>query len=77
MNCEGRKKPAIILWNTRDLEAAFTEIGADANPDLIRHVGPLGWEHISFTGDYIWDTREQFSDGQLRPLRKRISLLAA
>jgi TnpA family transposase len=68
---------AIILWNTRYLEAAFTEIGADANPDLIRHVAPLGWEHISFTGDYIWDTREQFSDGRLRPLRKRISLLAA
>jgi hypothetical protein len=34
-------------------------------------------EHISFTGDYIWDIREQFADGRLRPLRKRISLLAA
>jgi hypothetical protein len=27
----------------------------------------LGWEHISFTGDYIWDTREQFAAGRLRP----------
>ena len=68
---------AIILWNTRYLEAAFTEIDTATDPDLMRHVAPLGWEHISLTGDYIWDTREQFIDGRLRPLRKRISLLAA
>lgn len=66
---------AIILWNTRYLEAAFDEIGASADPDLIRHIAPLGWEHISLTGDYVWDTREQFSDGRLRPLRKKFSLL--
>ena len=23
--------------------------------DLIRHLSPLGWEHINFTGDYVWN----------------------
>jgi hypothetical protein len=38
-------------------------------PDtLLAHVAPLGWEHISLTGDYLWNEidkpRERF-----RPLR--------
>src|SRR3546814_7391757 len=44
---------AIILWNTRYLEVALAYIGT---PDEIaRHVAPLGWEHISLTGDYSWN----------------------
>ena len=27
-----------------------------ANPDLLRHVSPLGWEHIVLTGDYDWNS---------------------
>ncbi len=22
----------------------------------MKHVAPLGWEHLSFTGDYAWET---------------------
>jgi hypothetical protein len=43
----------------------------------MKHVAPLGWEHISLTGDYIWNERSQPTDGQLRPLRRPPSLLAA
>ena len=26
------------------------------NPNLLRHVSPLGWEHIVLTGDYDWNS---------------------
>ena len=50
---------AIILWNTKYLEVAYTEQrrqGRTINEDLLRHVAPLGWEHIGLTGDYVWST---------------------
>jgi len=71
---------AIILWNTKYLEVAYTELrrqGRKINEDLLRHVAPLGWEHIGLTGDYVWSTADQSPTGTLRPLRQRQSLLAA
>ena len=68
---------AIILWNTRYLQDAFSTLrrgGRSAGDDLVRHVAPLGWEHISLTGDYIWPAA---SVTELRPLRKKPSMLAA
>jgi len=44
---------------------------------LLRHVAPLGWEHIGLTGDYVWSTAELPAAGSLRPLQQRQSLLAA
>ena len=38
---------------------------------------PLGWEHISLTGDYIWADEAAPAEGALRPLRTKPSLLAA
>ena len=67
---------AIIFWNTRYLAAALDSLGHRAPPELGKHVAPLGWEHISLTGDYVWNDRAQPA-GQLRPLRRRPSLLAA
>ena len=26
------------------------------DPTLLRHVSPLGWEHIVLTGDYDWNS---------------------
>ncbi len=40
-------------------------------------VAPLGWDHVSLTGDYTWTSSDQPRAGQLRPLRSRPSLLAA
>jgi len=37
-------------------------------PDsLLGHLAPLGWEHLSFNGDYVWPT-EPLKEG-FRPLR--------
>lgn len=68
---------AVILWNTRYLSEALDSFGHRAPPELRKHVAPLGWEHISLTGDYIWNDRALPVAGQLRPLRRRPSLLAA
>ncbi|MDR3440570.1 Tn3 family transposase [Telmatospirillum sp.] len=70
---------AIILWNTSYLEMAYAELarrGMAVTPELIKHVAPLGWEHISLTGDYSW-VMEEFGDGGMRPLHRPVSLLAA
>ncbi|BAI73393.1 transposase [Azospirillum sp. B510] len=70
---------AIILWNTRYLEAAFAELasqGHGVTPELMRHVAPLGWEHVGLTGDYVWGA-EPLPEAGLRPLRRMQSLLAA
>lgn len=70
---------AIILWNTHYLEAAFAELatqGHAATPELMRHVAPLGWEHVGLTGDYVWGA-DPLPESGLRPLRRMQSLLAA
>ena len=71
---------AIIIWNTVYLERALDELrgrGRNVSPDLIGHVAPLGWEHIGLTGDYVWTRDGQPGDGAFRPLRQRVSMLAA
>lgn len=71
---------AIILWNSRYLAAAFENLdqrGQSFTPEIKKHTAPLGWEHISLTGDYIWNDQRQPAPGGLRPLRRPPSLLAA
>ena len=29
-------------------------MGEPAPDELLAHVAPLGWRHISLTGDYLW-----------------------
>lgn len=66
---------AIIFWNTRYLQEAAADLGI--GPDMMRHVAPLGSEHLSLTGDYSWATEGQYAPGEIRPLRVKPSLLAA
>jgi TnpA family transposase len=66
---------AVILWNTKYLERALAALQPQLQ--VIPHVTPLGWEHISLTGDYIWADDAAPVDGSLRPLRAKPSLLAA
>jgi TnpA family transposase len=71
---------AIILWNTQYLAPAFAELGRrghDVSPELIRHVAPLGWQHIALTGDYTWNLASPLAPDALRPLRNESSILAA
>jgi TnpA family transposase len=61
---------AIILWNTVYLSRAVEELrssGERLPNELLAHIAPLGWEHISFNGDYVWPTEPLI--GHFRPLR--------
>lgn len=47
----------IIYWNTWKLgEIVAEQIASEENIDtsLLPHVSPLGWEHITLTGEYRW-----------------------
>lgn len=66
---------AIIFWNTRYLQEAAVDLGV--GPEVMRHIAPLGYEHLSLTGDYSWNADDQPAPGELRPLRTKLSLLAA
>jgi TnpA family transposase len=60
---------AVILWNTVYLGRAVAELRAsgEAIPgDLLSHIAPIGREHITFNGDYIWPAKP-LKDG-FRPL---------
>ena len=61
---------AIILWNTVYLGRAVDELrsgGEVVRDELLAHIAPLGWEHITFNGDYVWPTEPLQQD--FRPLR--------
>ncbi len=36
--------------------------------NLLRHISPLGWEHINFIGDYYFNVRNVPDSYTLRPL---------
>lgn len=53
---------AIVYWNTVYMERAVQHLrstGVDVHHDLLAHVAPLGWSHISLTGDYLWEQAAQ------------------
>jgi hypothetical protein len=61
---------AIVYWNTLHLEPAFAELnweGIVTPPDVIKHITPLGWQHISLTGDYIWTSPTSGHCGEKPP----------
>jgi len=64
---------AIVLWNTVYLDRTITTLnsnGSTTDPDLLRFLSPLGWEHINLTGDYTWPRANQIKPGNYRPLRR-------
>jgi hypothetical protein len=50
--------------------ATLTSNGGDIDPDLLRFLSPLGWEHINLTGDYTWPHANHIKPGKYRPLRR-------
>ncbi len=63
---------AIILWNTVYLERAIQALrdrGNAIDEQLLPHLSPLGWEHITLTGDYLWRQHTQREQGTFRALR--------
>ena len=66
----------MILWNTVYLAEAVEQLkrdGVTIKEEEIRHVSPLGWEHINLTGDFHWNMKQVPPNGQLRPLRTKPS----
>ncbi len=63
---------AIICWNSVYLARAVETLrlaGTDVPDNVLRHLWPLGWDHINLTGDYRWSADNPKSSDQLRPLR--------
>ena len=61
---------AIVFWNSTyiaDAVAHLHEIGEPASDTLLAHTSPLSWEHISLSGDFLWD-RAAATAGKRRPL---------
>ena len=69
---------AISYWNTLYLDRAVQHLGAtDIEFDLalLAHLSPMGWAHISLTGDYLWDQAKRISAGEFRPLNDPLARL--
>ena len=61
---------AIILWNTRYLDAALTELrdrGAGVADEDVQRLSPLTSEHINMLGRYTFTADP--AGTQLRPFR--------
>ncbi len=63
---------AIVYWNTLYMGRAVEHLrrsGIAAPDELLTHVSPLGWRHISLTGDYLWqNTGDGVDDDGFRAL---------
>ena len=72
---------AIVYWNTVYMERAIVHLrstGVTVPDHLLAHTSPLGWSHISLTGDHLWEQAAIAVDG-FRPLntaRSRLKLVA-
>ena len=62
---------AISLWNTMYLERAILALRQQhpVEDALLKHLSPLGWEHINLTGDYVWHANKRVAAGRFRPPR--------
>lgn len=61
---------AIVYWNSTYLADAVDHVrsqGQPVSPELLAHTSPLTWEHIGFSGDFLWDRAAALA-GQRRPL---------
>lgn len=49
---------AIVWWNSTYLTDAVAHLRASGESvpnDLLAHTSPVGWEHIAFSGDFLWE----------------------
>ena len=70
---------AIVYWNSTYLADAIQHLRNQGRPvpdELLAHTSPLTWEHIGFSGDFLWDRAAVTADRR-RPLRLRHGRMAA
>ena len=61
---------AIVYWNSTYIAgpvAHLRAIGEDMPDELLAHTSPVGWGHIAFSGDFLWDRAAAMPAGR-RPL---------
>lgn len=61
---------AISIWNTTYLQKAIEHLKQNSTFDesLLKHISPLGWEHINLLGEYNFDVKNVLESDELRPL---------
>ena len=70
---------AIVYWNSTYLADAVQHLQDQGKPvpdALLAHTSPLTWEHIGFSGDFLWD-RAAATAGRRRPLNLGRGRMAA
>ena len=70
---------AIVYWNSTYMADAVVHLrssGAAVPDSLLTHTSPVGWEHIGFSGDFLWD-RAAVPLKARRPLNRAGERLAA
>jgi Tn3 transposase DDE domain len=63
---------AVVLWNTRYLDAALAQVRASSmpvRPEDIERLSPLLLDHVNVLGRYDFALTESVRQGRLRPLR--------
>lgn len=61
---------AIVFWNSTYIADAIAHLRATGKPApdaSLAHTSPLSWEHISLSGDFLWDRAAATADKR-RPL---------
>jgi TnpA family transposase len=63
---------AVVLWNTRYLDAALAQVRASSmtvRPEDVARLSPLLLDHVNVLGRYDFALTESVRQGRLRPLR--------
>jgi TnpA family transposase len=64
---------AVVLWNTRYLDAALAQVraaGVPVKPEDVERLSPLLLDHVNVLGRYEFALKESVRQGHLRPLRE-------
>jgi len=70
---------AIAFWNTTYIADAIAHLRTAEKPppdDWLAHTSPLSWEHISLSGDFLWERAAAAADKR-RPLNLGQARIAA
>lgn len=69
---------AISYWNTVYLDRAaqhLNAVGTTFDAALLAHLSPMGWAHMSLTGDYLWEQARRLPAGEFHPLNEPMARL--
>ncbi len=58
---------AIVYWNSTYMADAVEHLRRNGDPapgHLLAHTSPVEWEHIGFSGDFLWDRAAKLPSGR-------------